>query len=275
MEKISQNLTQSQGELGNTKPIPLGRCRRWCLTLNNWTPSDYALLENIGAQYLIIGKEIGKKCKTPHLQCYLEFKNQKSFSSLKKTIPKAHLSKAKGSRQDNIKYCSKDGDYKSTFPLDQNNMKLMLIKKYYSKTIWRPWQQKILNILDQEPDSRTIHWICDYKGNNGKSFLTKYIYCKYENIIICNGKKENIFNLVKTFIDQNGGSPGTIICDIPRSCINYISYTALEKLKDGLFYSGKYEGGICCFDHPRVICFANERPNEEAMSSDRWNILTI
>ena len=51
-----------------------------------------------------------------------------------------------------------------------------------------------------------------------------------------------------------------------------MNYGVLEKLKDGLLYSGKYEGGVCVLDNLHVICFANEAPLAGVVSSDRWDI---
>lgn len=45
---------------------------------------------------------------TPHVQGYVEFKSAKRLSTLKKWLPRAHFEKAKGSAEDNIKYCSKE-----------------------------------------------------------------------------------------------------------------------------------------------------------------------
>lgn len=64
--------------------------RCWCFTFNNWDEDTYEKIKNLKFKYLIIGKEIGKKCKTPHLQGYIEFANGKRLSTLKKINPKIH-----------------------------------------------------------------------------------------------------------------------------------------------------------------------------------------
>ncbi len=51
---------------------------------------------------------------------------------------------------------------------------------------------------------------------------------------------------------------------------DYVSYQALEEIKDGIFFSGKYEGGMKIFNSPHVICFANFSPAEHKLSGDRW-----
>lgn len=87
------------------------RSRAWCFTLNNYTDVDEKALNEIECQYIIYGKEIAPTTNTPHLQGYIYFKNAITFNSIKKKLPnKCHIEKAKGSPQENVKYCSKEGN---------------------------------------------------------------------------------------------------------------------------------------------------------------------
>lgn len=81
----------------NDISIPIGyesdikkRVRNWCFTLNNYTQEE---LIKIGKwdfdSYLVVGREIGEN-GTPHLQCYLEMKNGKSFTTLTKLNSRIH-----------------------------------------------------------------------------------------------------------------------------------------------------------------------------------------
>jgi hypothetical protein len=47
---------------------------------------------------------------------------------------------------------------------------------------------------------------------------------------------------------------------------------ALEPVKNGLFFSSKYGSEMAVFNPPHVICFANFKPKEVAMSADRWKV---
>lgn len=87
----------------------MAKSRAYVFTLNNWSPEDEARVKDLGAQYYVYGKEVGES-GTPHLQGFLYFKNQRTFNSLKKKLPTAHLEKAKNTRAA-IEYCKKDGDY--------------------------------------------------------------------------------------------------------------------------------------------------------------------
>lgn len=51
---------------------------------------------------------------TAHLQCYVRFTNPRSFNSVKKLLPKAHIEVAKGNDAQNKTYCTKDGDFIET-----------------------------------------------------------------------------------------------------------------------------------------------------------------
>lgn len=93
-------------------------------------------------------------------------------------------------------------------------------------------------------------------------------------MILCDGKKNDIFNQVNMLI-QAEKIPDIIICDIPRTSLGFVNYGVLEKLKDGMLYSGKYEGGLCIFPPPLIICFANELPEIGSLSVDRWNVIEI
>ena len=75
---------------------------------------------------------------------------------------------------------------------------------------------------------------------------------------------------------NDGDTPEFVIYPIPRSyAAEYVSYEAIESVKDMFFYSGKYEGGAICGNCPHVLVFANHPPDTSKMSIDRWNIVQI
>ena len=216
---------------------------------------------------------MGEK-KTRHIQGYVRFKNQKDLSALKKLQPRAHFEGAKGSDDENHKYCSKEGDFRSNYtPKLTREDLLAMVAKSYESVIWKPWQRSVLDLLDSCTNPRTIHWIYESTGNVGKTFLAKFL-CLRPGTIICQGKSADVLNQVNVAIDA-GRRPQLILVDIPRVTLDYVSYNCLECLKNGLLYSGKYEGGVCIFPSPTVLCFANEMPQLHKMSIDRWDIHII
>jgi len=80
------------------------------ITVNNWTEEEYNALKGMDYGYIIIGKEKGEE-GTPHLQAYVQLNDKKRMNYIKEAVPRAHIEKARGSPDDNKKYCSKEGDF--------------------------------------------------------------------------------------------------------------------------------------------------------------------
>ena len=203
------------------------------MTLNNYQEGAIeSIIDSIGtmAQY-VLGREVGKE-GTRHIQGYIRFKNPLDFKRVKEMMPKAHIEKAKGNVKQNYAYCSKDGDFVSNIdfrsPLDK--MKEEILEAEYKDVKWRPWQQKVLDIVEAKPSKRKIHWFCESEGNVGKSYLCKYIALT-RPVIICEGKKTDIFNQVLEAI-KAGKAPTIILLDIPRTSNEYINYGAIEQIKN-------------------------------------------
>lgn len=94
----------------------MSRSRNFCFTLNNYTDDEINWLENDflnNCNYFIYGKEICPSTGTPHLQCYVNLKNPKSFNGLKKLLGNRYsIRQCNGTPKQNYDYCSKDGDFK-------------------------------------------------------------------------------------------------------------------------------------------------------------------
>lgn len=84
----------------------MARIRHGCITLNNWTDSEYEALNKYETNYTVIGKETGES-GTPHLQAYLEFKNSTRLTTLKKLFPRIHIEERQGTSKDASNYCKK------------------------------------------------------------------------------------------------------------------------------------------------------------------------
>ena len=90
---------------------------------------------------------------------------------------------------------------------------------------------------------------------------------------IVNGKGADIKNQVINYLKDN--ELDILIINVPRCNENHVSYAAMEEIKDGLIYSGKYEGGFANIEHPHVIVISNFAPEAHKLSEDRWNIKKI
>lgn len=89
--------------------------RGFCFTVNNYEIEDICHLKRMECQYLILGEEVGE-CGTPHLQCFVYYKNAKTLSAAEKCIHRlckraANIVACKGSPLQNYEYCSKDGKF--------------------------------------------------------------------------------------------------------------------------------------------------------------------
>lgn len=99
------------------KAAPKDLARRWCWTLNNYSPDDekkiLACLDETKCHYIIFGRETAPTTGTKHLQGYSEFAKPIRLAGVKKLFGFAtmHVEPCRGDAKSNIEYCSKGGDY--------------------------------------------------------------------------------------------------------------------------------------------------------------------
>lgn len=90
------------------------------------------------------------------------------------------------------------------------------------------------------------------------------------------GKSADVKNGIVEYIKKNDTTPELVLMNIPKSFnTEYLSYEALENIKDMYFYSGKYEGGMVCGNCPHLFVFSNETPDYSKLSKDRWVVREI
>lgn len=251
-------------------------------TINNPTEDDRKLLATLPTTYVVIGEEIAPTTGTPHLQCYAELSKQMRMNKLKEYIPRAgNIQERKGTPLQASDYCKEDGKYaeSGTLSKDKRTNKRKRgapepMEPYCEDIILRPWQTKLVTLLKEKP-GRTINWYFSPAGNMGKTTFAKYLV-KHHDAIILGGKAADCRNGVVTYITSTRQYPKLVVINIPKSFNSeYLSYEALENIKDMLFYSGKYEGGQVCGPPCHLVVFANIPPNETKMSEDRWIIHEI
>lgn len=88
--------------------------RDYCFTINNYSDDDLEELKKLEdhkqTRYIIAGQEVGEE-GTKHIQGYVYFHIQTAFSTVKKMLSRAHIEACRGTPEDNIAYCSKDGEF--------------------------------------------------------------------------------------------------------------------------------------------------------------------
>ena len=132
----------------------------------------------------------------------------------------------------------------------------------------RVWQYVILRRIFNQ-DERTVTWVYDFRGNNGKSFLANYISILYKFQLL-----DGQINCRDLSGILNVNAAG-ICLDICRASGNFVDYTAIECLKNGVMSSGKYAGKCLRFKPMKVIIFSNFPPDATKLSQDRWDILIV
>ncbi len=246
----------------------VARYRKWCFTLNNYTQSDIDTLQvsfgKISSTEYVFQEELGDN-ETRHLQGCVAYRNAVRFSTLKSLCPRGHWEKCKDWNASKA-YCSK---------LDTRNGSIFTNIDFprdpLEGHVLYEWQKNILHIADGEPDDRTIYWFWEPTGNVGKTALCKHIMLSARKATYVSGAgKDILFSF--TNLDPK---PKIVLWDVPRSAEGYISYQAIESVKNGIFFSGKYESKTVLFNCPHVIIFANFEPDTSKLSEDRWNITKI
>lgn len=258
------------GGLGNTKPVPKSRkskinaAIRWSFTLNNYSNFDY---DNICAKcvnicrYAIIGKERAPSTGTLHLQGYIEFRKRARPLGIFGN-PCIHWEVAKGTKEHNVDYCSKEDADPWIFPRPWRQE----IKDMYK------WQEELANLLKKEPNDRDLVWIWEPTGGAGKTCFQKWVFTHYKRCVVLSGSASDMKNIVKQYEDAQGHLPEIVLINIPRSKKDFVSYGGMEEIKDMFFCSPKYEGGMVCYKNPHVIVFSNSTPIYDQMSPDRWQV---
>jgi hypothetical protein len=129
------------------------------------------------------------------------------------------------------------------------------------------WQEDLLKKLEQEPDDRTVIFIVDKGGNNGKTWFAHWYAQRNKDCqVICPGKRADMAYILRTDIR-------VLILDAPRSKQGeYLQYDFLEDVKNGYIFSSKYESSIKQFKSPHLVVLMNEAPDLTKLSSDRFDI---
>lgn len=88
------------------------RSRGWCFTINNPTYGDSLDVEALkhNARYFVYGKEVGEG-GTPHFQGFVYFQHPVTFGRIRQLLQRAHIERQRGTLEQAITYCQKDGDW--------------------------------------------------------------------------------------------------------------------------------------------------------------------
>lgn len=269
MSKIVPSSSKGMVILVSPKKVKqISPSRHWCFTLNNYTKEHIHTISSNSSNYSYIFQEETGENGTPHLQGYIDFKKKVRPKNIFDIIT-IHWEKCRNIKK-SIEYCHKletrTGEIYSNF---YKPLKLIKPSQFYK------WQKKIIKKIGEEPDDRHIYWYWEATGGVGKTAFQKYLCATY-NCLMLSGKATDMKFGVVSYIKLNGFAPDIIVINIPRSVdINFLSFTGIEEVKDGLFFSPKYESGMCSYNRPHMFIFSNEKPDKGKLSLDKWRVRRI
>jgi len=209
-----------------------------------------------------------------HYQGWIHVPIKMRKTALLKSVrdfPGTELSEASVAGKEALKtYCMKEDTRKGGPWSDQPGLYVgqdNIVKLY-------PWQQSILDLLLLKPDGRTLMWVYDPIGHNGKSEFIKHLGWKYKFLGMSYADAKDMLHVV-----SNNMGRKCYTFDLPRTVPRLLSsndiYTAMEMIKNGYFISPKYQGKEVFIPHPHILACSNSLPDLNKVTKDRWAIYTI
>lgn len=261
-DTILDTVVQASAADGNTKRQQEAARYVWMCTISADSADLYGLYQFFtdNCKRFVFQLEEAPTTGYKHYQCCFSLKERKRFAGVKDLFGtiNPHIDRV----QDPIKcwsYCQKV-ESRVDGPWTQSNAPVDLIINL------RTWQKELESDIKKKADDRTIIWYYDKEGGSGKTKMAKYLAVRYEALVLTNCKGADAFfawNPVKHKI---------VVFNLTRSNEGHINYSAMESLKDGLVFSGKYESGTKVGNSPHVIVFANFEPEQGKFSDDRLEV---
>ena len=248
---------------------------------------------------------------TPHLQGFFILKRRRYFSSLRELIGECHLEVARGTPEQCVEYCHKDGDVFEfgSVPTSQQGKRSDFHR-------YRDW----LVAYDGLPSEALIadQWPALYGRYRTSVLRMREVLCpepELETGVPSGWQDELVRELeldaddrtVRFIVDEEGGKGKTWLCrfyltkhddaqvlgpgkrddlahaidpskrvfffNIPRGSMQFLQYGVLESLKDRIVFSPKYDSKVKKLKSKvHVIVLCNEHPDMHKMSADRYNV---
>ncbi len=273
----------------------------WCFTLNNPVAAETPCFQENWMRYLVYQLEEGD-AGTPHFQGYVQCLAQVRLTKFKAWLPRAHFEPAKGSPDQNYKYCTKeprlDGPTECGNMTSQGKRKdidrvrdfLLETKRTRREIIMEcPTAfDKFPRLMDAifEEHNTPAPMVNVQLRDWQKEALTTILQQNDRNILWI---VDTLGNTGKSFLTKylvsNHGAilvAGTdrdiasayngervIVVDIPRDLGSEVPYATLEQLKNGLLFSSKYHSTMKRFEPPAVVVMSNFHADGGKWSADR------
>jgi len=252
--------------------------RHHCFTINNFKQSDIDALLHLTkyTKILVAQTEVGEATATNHIQGYMQFEKKerpRRFFAADSTIffPKdkrGWKGRVKSRVDKACMYCSKPnrGNPKIDWSIRHGwERPEPIIKELFC------WEKSLIKLIEKQADNRTIHWVFGDYGC-GKTIFAKYLAMEYGYLPLEGGKRH-----ILSVASQNENTQGFTFL-LGKASGNFISYEALEKVKDGIFMSHFGCKGTRPFVRRRnvhCIVFANVPPDRNNYHPDKTIIWKI
>lgn len=237
-------------------------------TFNNYSAEHLYILCQVFDEicYMYAFQEETGLGGTKHLQGVISLKKKSRWTEF--GLPKEiHWEKVRDVK-DAYLYCTK----KETRTGDVF-VKNYTIPYHFILTNFFDWQIRLMDkVIGKKADDRTVFWYWSEGGKIGKSCFCKHLVMNHRAILLTKGTYSDMCNLI---YKTDMMTTNIVIFDLPRNNGNRISYSAVESIKNGMVCNTKYETGFKCFPPPHIIIFANEPPDMEELSEDRWVVEKI
>lgn len=270
-------------------PFKRIRAHRFSLTVHGALKEQLNFLKEFLNQdnvtFAVVARESGKQSIHPHFQCYFE---TEELSSPKTELANGlgenfHVEVARGTRTSNVRYVYAVDKAYELGMIEYTKGDVEIPRGYSSAAADfiryfqpRPFQQDVIDVVEGPEEPRVIYWYWEPEGNVGKTCLAIYLHCTYGAVMV-GGKSADILHGFVRVRDITGHDPKVVIVDLQRTVdASQDIYKTIESVKDGIFFSGKYESTMVYIkEKPHVFVVSNHPPDIEMFSKDRWRIFGI
>lgn len=146
----------------------------------------------------------------------------------------------------------------------ETERELKKAKTALSEAVLRPWQEKVWAAVQAQND-RQVTWVWEAKGNQGKSWMARWIRAIHGAFITTGGKYADVIFAYR--------KEDIVVFDMCRDYSDKMPYSLIENFKNGTASSGKYESKTKeKWGGSKVVVFANFPPERGRLSDDRLDV---
>jgi len=142
----------------------------------------------------------------------------------------------------------------------------------------RKWQQDLLDYVSCEPDVRKVLWIWSRMGNLGKSDIAMELEDRNADTVVVTGRAWDAHAEIQGWMESEGRHPSCVVIDCDKGTSHTVEGSTMESIKKGRFTLTKGAQKTrkrVRIAPPHLVIFANEMPDQEKLSADRWVVWNI